>query len=57
MRQDSDPNRAEHHAHYASRILAIVGRHRPGQRRRRLLVEATRQRRIASEAMKGNSDD
>ena len=44
-------NTADYHADRASRMLEIVGRHRPGRRRRRLLLEATRERRLASEAI------
>jgi len=47
---------AAYHAGRATRLLAIVGRHKPGRRRRRLLVEATRQRRLASEALEGRGD-
>jgi len=45
---------AEYHTDRARRMLEIVGRHRPGRRRRQLLVEATRQRRLASEALEVN---
>jgi hypothetical protein len=46
-------DRAEYHASRASRMLEIVGRHRPGPRRRRLLVEATREHRMASASLSG----
>jgi hypothetical protein len=42
---------AENHARRATRMLEIVGRHRPGPRRRRLIREATRERRLASDAI------
>jgi hypothetical protein len=42
---------AENHAHRATRMLEIVGRRRPGPRRRKLIREATRERRCASDAI------